>query len=290
MKNVSTTLMNFLKNTATNQMCICDLLTITLVDGTAIYLTNADKDITWNGQLFSSGAGNITFDRTKTSTKIGVAVAEMDITLMANSGATIEGQPVLQYIRNAGLDAANVNLDRLFLSDWNTPIGTINNFLGRVSTLDVTRTEAKIKVKSWMVMLDLQLPKNTYQPTCLHSLYDAGCGISRSSHQYSGRVNAASTQISVMVNVGAFGVGAGTFTQGYVQFTSGTNAGQKRTVLGNDLVSLRLAMPLLNVPAIGDTFLIYPGCDHTSATCASKFNNLANFRGFEFVPAPETAL
>jgi hypothetical protein len=40
----------------------------------------------------------------------------------------------------------------------------------------------------------------------------------------------------------------------------------------------------------GDGFTVYYGCDHTPGTCQSKFNNLANFRGFPSVPPPQMAI
>jgi hypothetical protein len=36
--------------------------------------------------------------------------------------------------------------------------------------------------------------------------------------------------------------------------------------------------------------VVYKGCDKTTATCAGRFNNLANFRGYPFVPPPELAM
>jgi hypothetical protein len=49
-------------------------------------------------------------------------------------------------------------------------------------------------------------------------------------------------------------------------------------------------LPLQSVSSVGDTFTIYYGCDHTPGTCQSKFNNLANFRGFPYVPPPQMAV
>lgn len=56
-----------------------------------------------------------------------------------------------------------------------------------------------------------------------------------------------------------------------------------------DATGLTLTFPLPALPAPGDTFTAYQGCDYTLATCRSKFANEANFRGFPFVPAPEAA-
>ena len=293
MKNVSPALLTLLSTAGATPVPACDLLTVTLNDGTSLYLCNADKDITWNSQVYSSGGGNMVFSRTKTSSKIGVEVAELDFTIAATTGYLIEGVPALQFIRNSGLDGARVRLDRLFLSDWNTPVGVVNNFLGRVSELDVTRSAAQIKAKSMVVLMDIQLPKNTYQPTCLHSLYDTGCTLSRSAYASTGSVTAVNGQMQVIAANAQFTNGnfaAGYFTQGYVQFNSGPNAGQRRTVLGYQNGVFTLGMPLLYTPKVGDAFTAYAGCDHTSATCAAKFNNLSNFRGFEFIPVPETAL
>ena len=47
-------------------------------------------------------------------------------------------------------------------------------------------------------------------------------------------------------------------------------------------------LPLPYDPTVGDTFSVYPGCDKTQAVCQSKFNNVARFRGFPFIPVPET--
>jgi hypothetical protein len=49
-------------------------------------------------------------------------------------------------------------------------------------------------------------------------------------------------------------------------------------------------IPLQSTPTPGDTFTVYQGCDHTPGTCASKFSNLANFRGFPYVPPPQMAI
>jgi uncharacterized phage protein (TIGR02218 family) len=81
------------------------------------------------------------------------------------------------------------------------------------------------------------------------------------------------------------------FQQGSITFTSGVNAGVTATV-GSAVAStsLTLLYPLESVPAAGDGFTVYFGCDHTPGTCHSKFNNLANFRGFPYVPPPQMAV
>jgi hypothetical protein len=44
------------------------------------------------------------------------------------------------------------------------------------------------------------------------------------------------------------------------------------------------------MPVAGDNFVVYKGCDKTMTICQNRFSNLANFRGFPFVPPPELAM
>jgi uncharacterized phage protein (TIGR02218 family) len=73
-------------------------------------------------------------------------------------------------------------------------------------------------------------------------------------------------------------------------FSSGVNANVRATVKSVVAgASLALMYPLPAAPAAGDAFTVYSGCDHTPATCAAKFGNLARLRGFPYVPPPEIA-
>ena len=47
--------------------------------------------------------------------------------------------------------------------------------------------------------------------------------------------------------------------------------------------------PLPFAPSAGDAFTVYAGCDHTQATCQGRFNNVAENRGFPYVPPPQMA-
>ena len=47
------------------------------------------------------------------------------------------------------------------------------------------------------------------------------------------------------------------------------------------MLTLSRAVPGL---LTGAAITLYPGCDHTRATCAAKFANLDNFGGFPWIP------
>lgn len=64
----------------------------------------------------------------------------------------------------------------------------------------------------------------------------------------------------------------------------------KRTVKSYDPASgFTFVLPLPVAPSAGDTISMFAGCDKTLATCRAKFNNAGRFRGYPWVPNPETA-
>jgi hypothetical protein len=82
----------------------------------------------------------------------------------------------------------------------------------------------------------------------------------------------------------------GYFDNGQIAFTSGPNAGLVKAVRQFFAQQFLFNSPLPFTPNAGDTFIAYPGCDKTQATCTNKFSNLLNFEGMPYVPAPETAI
>ena len=85
-------------------------------------------------------------------------------------------------------DGAPVYRDRVFLTGpAGAVVGGVRMFQGRISTVDnVGRTQATLTVASDLVILDYDMPRNLFSPTCLHVLYDAGCGIVRGTFSLDG--------------------------------------------------------------------------------------------------------
>lgn len=284
MKTITAQLQTFL-NSAT-QFATCDLLTITLNGGTVIRATNADIDVTWNSTVYSSSA--VKFGRSKTSSAVGGKTAEVQLDLYADDTTLLNGIPLLKAVRAQALDGAQIRIDTLFLSDWRTPQGIVNNFLGMCAAVEAGRTSAKVTAKAYTHLLDAQMPRNFYQPGCMHTLYDAGCTLNIASFTVSGAVQAGSGNLTI--NCSTLTQTAGWFTRGFVTFSNGANSGLRYTVSNFVPGVLTLTKPLTYPIAVGDAFTVCAGCDHQQATCKNKFNNLVNFRGYPYVPVPETAV
>jgi uncharacterized phage protein (TIGR02218 family) len=282
MKTATFGLATFLNSS--QQYFMADLITITLVDTTVLRYAVYDMDIVYNGHTFNSKAS--LFERSRVRTVLGVEVDTLDLKVWPKSGDTISGTSWPAAVASGSLDGATVLLERVFMSAPGVVYGGFVNFSGTVAEIAMTRTEIQVTVKSDLQLLNVQMPRNLYQPGCQHTLYDADCGVSRSSFMASGTVTSGATRTQIPCGLTQT---FGWFASGYLVFTGGTFTGTKRTVKAYSPGQVLLLNPLPAAPSAGDTFSIYPGCDKSQQTCTAKFNNVANFRGFPYIPIPETS-
>jgi uncharacterized phage protein (TIGR02218 family) len=141
-----------------------------------------------------------------------------------------------------------------------------------------------MKVKSDLVLLNIQMPRNLYQPNCIYTLYSSGCGVDQASYASHAVVGAAPSRTFIPWT-GA----TAQFAQGVITFESGPNTSQTRTIQSASTSGLTLAYPLPVAPLAGDAFVAYPGCDRTLAGGCAFFANTARYRGHPFVPPAELA-
>lgn len=288
MKTASSALVAFLNAARADPdraIAFADCFTFTLSTGTALTYTNVDQPVVYNGATFSATGPLV--QGLKYRSTVGLEVDKQQISIAARPTDLVAGAMFLNALRDGAFDGATVQRDRVFMTALGgTVVGGVTLFHGRVSTIDnVGRTQATITVASDLVVLDYDMPRNLYSPTCLHTLYDSGCGIPSGTYAVSGTVGAGSSATLI-----AFAGALASHAQGSIVFTSGVNANVRATVKSVAAgVSLSLIYPLPSPPATGDGFTVYAGCDHTRATCQSRFNNLSNFRGFPFVPPPQIA-
>ena len=291
MKPASSALITYLNNARANPdvpLLMADAFTFTLRSGLVLCYTNVDVTFSYDGNTYLGNS--ILVDGLKYKAAVGLEVDQQQITIAARSTDTITaGAPFLQALRDGSFDFCQIGRQRIFFSDkiGGTAIGSVLLFQGQLGVVDeIGRTSAKLTVNSMLVLLDIDMPRNVYQPTCLHTLYDSGCTLVKNAFGTNGTVGSGST-----ANVINWSGASLNFQQGSITFTSGVNAGVTATV-GSVVAgtSMTLLYPLESLPAGGDGFTVYYGCDHTPGTCQSKFNNLANFRGFPYVPPPQMAI
>ncbi len=193
---------------------------------------------------------------------------------LAGNGATV---PIAQALQEGLFDGALLRWDRVVLERWGgvpvgngdaNPDGTVADGRvvmneGRVSEIQVGRVEAQMKVKSQLALLDIGMPRNIWQPTCIHTLYDAGCTLLKKNFAASGKVGAGATNLHIPWP----GSTASIYNQGTIVFGSGSNAGVKATVKQSSGIGFTVSYPLDYAPDEGDLFTIYQGCNKSVARC-----------------------
>jgi uncharacterized phage protein (TIGR02218 family) len=267
-------------------LVMADLYTFTLINGSNYRYTSADADLKMPDGYTYSSSGPL-FERQQLKMAKGTQVDTLDISITADASKTIAGVPWLTALRTGAFDGAYCRVDR-FLSDSfaNTANGPIPYwFYGRVAPVTCGKLNATIQLKSPKELFNVQVPRNVFQSGCLHVLYDAGCSLSKAAFGVNGIIGSGATTTMLPNNISRV---AGYFNQGTITFTSGVNNGVTRGIKSYVTNMAALNIPLQVPPAAGDTFTIYPGCDHTKNTCQTKFNNIINFRGHPFVPVPES--
>ncbi len=281
-----TNLINAARSSPDAPIAFADCFTFTTTSGTLYTWTNFDLPISYNGYTFLADGPLVAGLKYKGG--VGLEVDKQQMTIAARPTDLINGAPFLIALRDGAFDGASVQRDRVFLTAPNgSVVGGVTLFKGRISTVDaVGRTQATVTVASDLVILDYDMPRNLFSPTCVHTLYDSGCGVIRGTYSANGTAGPDSTS-STINSAGCAGAARARVACLHLGRERERAATVKSVGVGG---GFNLMYPLPFAPSAGDAFTVYAGCDHTQATCQGRFNNLANFRGFPYVPPPELAL
>lgn len=186
--------------------------------------------------------------------------------------------PANRYVGIVPGQRGTLTIKRQHRNDGATP-ETIVIFKGVIRSVGYVDDgyNAELAVVPLTAGLSREVPRFTYQGLCNHVLYDSRCKVPQGDFSHTGRVLAVNGNV-VTVD-GADGQANGFYAGGFAQL--GTN--DFRLILEHTGTNLTLLLPFPN-NVQGRDLTIFAGCDHTLATCKSKFNNVVNYGGFAFVP------
>ena len=193
--------------------------------------------------------------------------------------------------------------------DWKMPhLGAIRVNRFKLDTFEYDDNKWVAQANNKMADLYVKAGK-VFGTTCWHSFTGSACGIAKvhGTTFMRGRVTAVTSQTEIRwkaTDVSTYGVTEADeyFSNGHLEFVQ--DAGNNGTVLpikkslqrtGSDAsitsddARLFFPYPLRTDIAVDDYFIIYAGCDKTTASCASttlagKTNNILNFGGFPKMP------
>lgn len=283
---------------ATNRGIMGHLYQFTNFQGATDYFTDLDIDINYGNHLWKSSA--LRFEGLHRKVGIGLNVDEQTLKIWAGPNDTLFGGNFLTGAQEGLLDGSTIQRFRIvwkFVTGnaavdvvQSQPIAVWPHFTGYTSTVvKGGKSHVELKVKSALVRLNTNMPRNYWQPGCLWTLFqNPGCTLSAAAFAITGTVGVNPTLVNIPIDggvvqpLGADGINQ--YVQGNLVFNSGVNDGLRVLIDNNDAIALYLAYPLLTAPAFGDAVTFYPGCSKSFNTCQVKFFNEANFRGYDKVP------
>ncbi|MCM2480209.1 DUF2163 domain-containing protein [Serpentinimonas maccroryi] len=148
-------------------------------------------------------------------------------------------------------------------------------WVGRVLGVEIADDLAQVACESAQVSLKRIGLRRLYSRQCSHVLYSAACGAQPLTHS-APVLRSQGKRIDIEGGLPPTVAAAG----GWLQTPAGARHMIVATLPGGSGVELLypLALP------VGSVVQIVAGCDHSTATCAQRFNNLDNYGGFPFLP------
>jgi uncharacterized phage protein (TIGR02218 family) len=174
-------------------------------------------------------------------------------------------------------DGAQVQLG---IADWETG-ETALLYRGEIGAITEEAAGFSAELLSAKAQLEIDpIPRTS--PTCRAQFCGPGCALSAARFAHDLRV----ARIDLAANAVSFASGppAGWFRDGNLRWLDGPLAGR-----ASDIVEVTEEMLVLEQaidPSLqaGTLARLREGCDHTIATCATRFGNSINFQGEPFLP------
>lgn len=274
MRDISTTMAAALASGHTT-FCRCWLLERN--DGAKLGFTDHDRDLTFGGVTYEAHAG---MTASAVNQTLALNVDTLDVSGALQSTHLNEADLAAGLFDNAALT--------LYLVDWTNPADRDVIFAGSIGEVSRGRTAFRAEMRGLAHALN-QPRGRVYQRSCDADLGDGRCKVNLASGTWRG--TGTVTGVSANYAFAAAGLGAyadAWFTGGLVTWTSGLNAGAKMEVKTHANTGAAVAIELWETMAFdiapGDGFTVTAGCDKSLATCRSRFGNVANYRGYPFIP------
>lgn len=207
---------------------------------------------------------------------------------MAASAIDLEGFTGISGIERSDIASGLFDNARVYIFKCNfmNPVEDFeeitSGFFGKTTIID---ERYRIEGMSLIDALNQSVGRSI-SPGCAWTHGSPQCGIDLTTLDVTGTLTAVASGSSFTDSSRA--EAADYFIAGTIQFTSGVNAGHKaQEVKAFAAGVITTYEPFYYVPAIGDAYILIPGCRKRLDDCQAK-NNVINFGGFPHMPLQST--
>jgi uncharacterized phage protein (TIGR02218 family) len=255
---------------------------VTRADGTVLGFTDHDRELAFAGLSFRPETG-----------LSALAVVQGNGLSVDNSEAlgVLSSEAVTEADIEAGrYDGAEV---RLWLVNWAAPEERELRFRGTLGEIRRGDGAFHAELRGPAEALNRPLGR-LYEKGCGAVLGDAACRFDTAAPGFSATLPAGETAGGAFRLPGLGGFAPRWFERGRLSVLSGRAKGLSGIVRSDrrqgGLRAIELWQPIRAPIAPDDTIRLEAGCDRRAETCRAKFANIANFRGFPFIPGEDWLL
>ena len=258
-----------------SEVNLVEFFEITCTDATAYRFTMYENDPTFLSNTYSTAPITRDSEQIETGFRVGKTMIRLE------NSTTVRALIDLDAIQNQRkFDHAEVKIYQVSMTNTANYRMVFNGF---VETIEVNRLMTTIRCKDIYYLLKRTFPIRTYSEQCQWKLGSTECGITLTDFRVQSTADSGTTTTIVDA---ALTEAEGYWARGYVEMTSGTASGEKRSIksfaAGSDTVTV--LVPFTAAIAGGDTFDIYPHCQQTFSLCNSTFSNTDNMLAFFYIP------
>ncbi len=237
-------------------------------DGFTLGLTSHDQALYFGGINHRAAPGIVPSAIRKT---IGLAEESAEV-----QGA-LSHDAICERDLSAGLyDGASVEIGAV---NWENLEHTVL-YSGEIGEVREGPQDFSADLRSAKRKLERELVPYT-SPTCRAEFCGPGCGLSAAKFTRELRIDGVDFDRN---SIASDQLAPNAYNSGRVTFLEGPQAGVTCAVVSVDADGLVVDRPLHPDNRAGSKVRMREGCDHTHATCHSRFDNAVNFRGEPFLP------
>lgn len=249
--------------------------------------TSGQNDVTYQGRVFIPA----TISRSAPSLSAKANSGNITLTVPRTNDFAVQyldGQPPLPH---------QVQIFRYHTTDPGTGgvAEFVSFFKGEVKGVNFKKDTASISLSTLAQHLKRTVPKRTFAWSCGHVLFNSLCKVAKQSVRSDVDVVSVSDDglsLTVSANAAWNGDSIGDRIAGDARYfhgglmTASTPTGlYSRTIVSYELNTTILKLNIACAQITPGTVLtLFAGCDHSVQICESKFDNVANYGGFPFVP------